>query len=84
MKFFQVPKENKDKSVPILGVGKACPSTPAWASEVALVVKNAPTNTRDMRLRSDPWVRKTPWSRKWQPTPLFLPGKSQGWSSLAG
>ena len=25
-----------------------------------------------------------PWRRKWQPTPVFLPGKSHGWSSLAG
>ena len=23
----------------------------------------------------DPWVGKIPWSRKWQPTPVFLPGK---------
>ena len=23
----------------------------------------------------DPWVRKIPWRRKWQPTPVFLPGK---------
>ena len=22
----------------------------------------------------DPWVRKIPWRRKWQPTPIFLPG----------
>ena len=22
-----------------------------------------------------PWVRKIPWSKKWQPTPVFLPGK---------
>ena len=27
------------------------------------------------RCRFDPWVRKIPWSRKWQPTPVFLPGK---------
>ena len=32
----------------------------------------------------DPWVRKTPWGRKWQPTPVFLPGKSHGQSSLEG
>ena len=32
----------------------------------------------------DPWVRKMPWRRKWQPTPVFLPGKSQGQRSLAG
>ena len=23
----------------------------------------------------NPWVRKILWSRKWQPTPVFLPGK---------
>ena len=31
----------------------------------------------------DPWVRKISWRRKWQPTPVFLPGKSRGQSSLA-
>ena len=25
----------------------------------------------------DPWVKKISWSRKWQPTPAFLPGKFQ-------
>ena len=30
------------------------------------------------------WVRKIPWSRKWQPTPVFLPGKSHGQRSLVG
>ena len=30
-----------------------------------------------------PWVRKIPWRRKWQPTPVFLPGKSLvGYSPL--
>ena len=24
------------------------------------------------------WVRKIPWRRAWQPTPVFLPGKSPG------
>ena len=28
--------------------------------------------------RFDPWVRKIPWRRKWQPTPVFLPGEFQG------
>ena len=32
----------------------------------------------------DLWVRKMLWSRKWLPTPVFLPGKSHGWRSLAG
>jgi len=26
----------------------------------------------------DPWVGKIPWRRKWQPTPVLLPGKSYG------
>ena len=36
------------------------------------------------RCRFSPWVRKIPWSRKWQPTPEFLPGKVHGQRSLAG
>ena len=36
------------------------------------------------RPRFDPWVRKIAWSRKWQPTPVFLPGKSHGWRKLIG
>ena len=30
------------------------------------------------------WVRKIPWRGKWQPTPVFLPGKSHGQRSLVG
>ena len=30
------------------------------------------------------WVGKIPWSRKWQPTLVFLPGKFHGQRSLAG
>ena len=32
----------------------------------------------------DAWVRKISWSRKRQPTPVFLPEKFQGERSLAG
>ena len=32
----------------------------------------------------EPWVRKIPWRRAWQPTPVFLPGESHGQWSLAG
>ena len=32
----------------------------------------------------DPWVGKMPWRRKWQPTPVFLPGKSHGQRSTVG
>ena len=33
--------------------------------------------------RFNPWVRRMPWRRKWQPTPVSLPGKSHGQKSLA-
>ena len=32
----------------------------------------------------NPWVRKIPSGRKWQPMPVFLPGKPHGQRSLAG
>ena len=39
---------------------------------------------RCRRSRSNPWVGKIPWSRKWQLALVFLPGKSHGQRSLAG
>ena len=50
-------------------------------SQVMLVVKNLPANAGDLR---DSWVRKIPWRRAQQPTPVFLPGESHGQRSLAG
>ena len=38
---------------------------------------------RHKRCRFDPWVRKIPWRRKWQPTPVFLPGETHGQASLS-
>ena len=39
---------------------------------------------RGRRPRFNPWVRKMPWSRAWQPVPVFLPGESHGLRSLVG
>ena len=36
------------------------------------------------RPRFNPWIWKISWRRKWQPTPVFLPGKSHGQKSLVG
>ena len=38
---------------------------------------------RHKRCRFDPWVGKIPWIGKWQPIPVFLPGKSRGQRTLA-
>ena len=31
---------------------------------------------RHKRHGFNPWVRKIPWRKEWQPTPVFLPGES--------
>ena len=38
---------------------------------------------RHKRHGFNPWVRKIPWRRKWQLTPVLLPGESHGQRSLA-
>ena len=45
------------------------------------MVKNLPAFRR---CRFDPWVRKIPWRKAWQLTPIFLPGESHGQRSLVG
>ena len=54
---------------------------PVRVSVVAQLVKYPPACKRH---RFDPWVRKILWKSKWQPTPVFLPGKSHGQRSLVG
>ena len=53
-----------------------------------LVGKESACNVGDClqyrRRGFDPWVRKIPWKRKWQPTPVFLPGESHRQRNLAG
>ena len=52
-----------------------------WTSLVAQTVKVSSYNVETW-VRS--WVGKIPWRRKWQPTPVVLPGKSHGRRSLVG
>ena len=63
------------------GEGIGYPLLYSWASLVAQLVKNPPA----MR---ETWVqslgREDPRRRKWQPTPVFLPGESHGRRSLVG
>ena len=50
-------------------------------SRVTLWYKESACQCR--RHRFNPWVGKSPWRKKWQPTLVFMPGKSHGQSSLA-
>ena len=52
-------------------------------SQVSLVVKS-PLPIQETRWGFDPWARKIPWRRAWQPTPVFSSGKSHGQRSLVG
>ena len=51
------------------------------ASLVAQRLKRLPARRET---RGHPWAGKIPWRRKWQPTPVFLPGESHGRKSLVG
>ena len=74
-------------------------SIPDWGTKILHAVwhgqkKNAPRwcggkefacqRRRHRRLGFDPWLRKIPRRRAWQPFPVFLPGKSHGQKSLVG
>ena len=48
------------------------------------MVKNLPANAGDTRDMFSPSVGKIPWSWKWQPSAVFLPGKFHGQKRLAG
>ena len=48
---------------------------PVWHCSIAGDIRDAGFNL---------WVGKIPWRKKWQPTPVFLPGESHGQRSLAG
>ena len=39
------------------------------------MVKNSPAIQQTQRHWFDPWVRKLPWGRKWQPTPMDFVNK---------
>ena len=53
-----------------------------WTSLVAQTLKASTCNAGDPG--SIPWVRTIPWRRKWQPTPVLLPGISHGQRSPIG
>jgi len=45
---------------------------------VSLVAQMVKICLQSRRPRFNPWVRKIPWRREWQPTPVFLPGDFHG------
>ena len=56
------------------------PGKPRWCSGKERICHH----WRCKRSGFDPWVRKIPWRRAWQPIPVFLPGEPHGQRSLVG
>ena len=50
-----------------------------WPSYDIYILGNIPS----VELKFDPWVRKIPWRRSWQPTSIFLPRESP-WTEEPG
>ena len=74
-----------------------CGPETLWVNTISICVLSSPLANSGLpkwlsgkesacqcRRHFDPWVGKIPWRRKWQPTPVFLPGKSHGQRSLTG
>ena len=79
-----LPKKGKKAKTKTLHVFISKYCNLSWAAQVAQWLKrekkkNQPANAEDVGQ-----VRKITWRRKWQPTPVFLPGKSHGQRSLEG
>ena len=55
-----------------------------YCSTVAQWFSGKESTCQRRRCGFDPWFRKIPWRRQWQPTPVVLPGESRGWRSLVG
>ena len=61
-----------------------------WATELNWIIALVQWQRICLKCRShrgcrfDPWGGNIPWSRAWQPTPVFLPGKSHGHTNLVG
>ena len=55
-----------------------------WATTLSRKETEQKEGRGHQRCLFDPWVGKIPGRMKWQPTPVFLPGKFNGQRSLAG
>ena len=72
--------EVPDQGASLLGSGDAISMGSRGGSEV----KNPPAGQETQETWVRPLGQEDPWRRKWQPTPVFLLGKSHGWRSLVG
>ena len=73
--FKNDPKPNLYQSLYYLHLNYTSHGHPWWLS-------GKESTCQCSRHGFNPWSGKIPWRRKWQPTPVFLPGKPHGQRSL--
>ena len=66
------------------GGGENCPGLRTTIETTTAQLANLPAMQETQRCRFDHWVRRIPWRRAWQSTPVFLPGEFHGQRSLVG
>ena len=64
--------------------GENCPGLRTTVEATTAKLVNLPAVQETQRCRFDHWVRKIPWRRARQSTPVFLPGEFHGQRSLVG
>ena len=80
-------RDPMDCSLPgssIHGIFHGCKSTGVGCHRLRSGKESVCQRRRCRRLDFNPGVRKLPWRRAWQPTPVSLPGESHGQRSLEG
>ena len=94
MTFWGFGSELRYVSTMVYVLDADTPMSKPHVNQFAMVTKGFPSGSagkepacqcrRCKRRGFNPWVRKIPWRKKWQPTPVFLPGKFHGQRSLVG
>ena len=86
-KLQELVMDRKAWHVVIYGVAKSWTRLGSWTelnwTELSGKVPSCQYR-RNNRCIFDPWVRRIPWWRVWQPATVFLPGESHGQWNLAG
>ena len=58
--------------------------SPIWSQRLLWWLSGKECTCQCRRHEFNPWIGKIPWRKAWQPTPVFLPGKSHGQRRLPG
>ena len=79
LRFFS---EHSAKTIPLMDVSVSFYFVIKSLLRLPWQLSGKESTCQCRRCRFNPWLRQIPWRWKWQPTPVFLPGKSHGQRSL--